>query len=74
MAEGLDEARRKLDDEYGRRRDMTEADVDALLARCREELAKVKVPVAVHVLEALPKNPVGKIDKPALRALLAKES
>ncbi|HVK30351.1 MAG TPA: AMP-binding protein [Nocardioides sp.] len=49
-------------------------DVDALLARCREELTKVKVPVAVHVLDVLPKNPVGKIDKPALRALLAKES
>ncbi|HWJ10296.1 MAG TPA: AMP-binding protein [Nocardioides sp.] len=49
-------------------------DVEALLARCREELAKVKVPVAVHVLDTLPKNPVGKIDKPALRARLAKES
>ncbi len=48
-------------------------DVDALLARCREELTKVKVPVAVHVLDVLPKNPVGKIDKPALRARLAGE-
>ena len=46
-------------------------DVDALLARCRSELTKIKVPVAVHVLEALPKNPVGKIDKPALRARLS---
>ncbi len=43
-------------------------DVDGLLARCRAELTKVKVPVAVHVLDALPKNPVGKIDKPTLRA------
>jgi long-chain acyl-CoA synthetase len=49
-------------------------DVDDLLARCRTELAKIKVPVAIHVLDALPKNPVGKIDKPALRAQLAKES
>lgn len=49
-------------------------DVDAVLARCREQLTKVKVPVAVHVLDVLPKNPVGKIDKPALRARLAKES
>ncbi|HWJ67043.1 MAG TPA: AMP-binding protein [Nocardioides sp.] len=49
-------------------------DVDALLARCARELTKLKVPVAVHVLDALPKNPVGKIDKPALRARLAKES
>lgn len=46
-------------------------DVDALLARCAAELTKIKVPVALHVLEALPKNPVGKIDKPALRARLA---
>ena len=29
-------------------------------------LTKIKVPVAIHVLDALPKNPVGKIDKPAL--------
>ncbi|MFJ9315044.1 class I adenylate-forming enzyme family protein [Pimelobacter simplex] len=48
-----------------------EIDVDALLARCREELTKIKVPVAVHVLDVLPKNPVGKIDKPALRARAA---
>ncbi|WGY01116.1 AMP-binding protein [Nocardioides sp. QY071] len=46
-------------------------DVDALLVRCRSELAKIKVPVALHVLDALPKNPVGKIDKPALRARLS---
>ncbi|WGX97919.1 class I adenylate-forming enzyme family protein [Nocardioides sp. L-11A] len=49
----------------------TTIDVDALLARCREELAKIKVPVALQVLDALPKNPVGKIDKPALRARLS---
>lgn len=48
-----------------------EVDVDAVLARCRAELTKVKVPVAVHVLDVVPKNPVGKIDKPALRARLA---
>lgn len=46
-------------------------DVDALLERCRAELAKVKVPVAIHVVEDLLKNPVGKIDKPGLRAALA---
>ncbi|KRB77957.1 AMP-dependent synthetase [Nocardioides sp. Root190] len=46
-------------------------DTDALLARCREDLTKIKVPVAVHVLESLPKNPVGKIDKPGLRTRLA---
>ncbi|HWU23602.1 MAG TPA: AMP-binding protein [Nocardioides sp.] len=48
-------------------------DVDVLTERCREKLTKIKVPVAIHVLEALPKNPVGKIDKPALRARLAGE-
>jgi acyl-CoA synthetase (AMP-forming)/AMP-acid ligase II len=48
-------------------------DVDAVLAHTREQLTKIKVPVAVHVLDALPKNPVGKIDKPALRARLAGE-
>ena len=33
-------------------------------------LARSKVPKAVTFVEALPKNPVGKIDKPALRATL----
>lgn len=44
---------------------------ESLLAFCREHLTRVKVPVAVHVVEALPKNPVGKIDKPTLRRQLA---
>ena len=39
-----------------------------LLALCRGNLTKVKVPVAVNIVRALPKNPVGKTDKPALRA------
>lgn len=46
-------------------------DVDELRTLCAERLTKVKNPVAVHVLDSLPKNPVGKIDKPALRARLA---
>jgi long-chain acyl-CoA synthetase len=46
-----------------------ELDVDELIARCRENLTKIKVPVAIHVLDALPKNPVGKVDKPTLRTL-----
>jgi len=46
-----------------------EVSVDALLERCRDQLTRVKVPVAIHVLDALPKNPVGKIDKPHLRTL-----
>jgi O-succinylbenzoate-CoA ligase len=46
-----------------------ELDVEQLVQVCRDNLTKVKVPVAVHVLTELPKNPVGKIDKPALRAI-----
>ncbi|MGW5466069.1 class I adenylate-forming enzyme family protein [Streptomyces sp. NPDC003996] len=42
-------------------------DVDDLLKRCQDQLTRFKVPVGVRVLEALPKNPIGKIDKPALR-------
>ncbi|GAA2090730.1 AMP-binding protein [Aeromicrobium tamlense] len=43
---------------------------DDVLAHCRRELTRVKVPAAVDVVEALPKNPVGKIDKPTLRRLV----
>ncbi len=39
-----------------------------LLALCRGNLTKIKIPVAINIVPALPKNPVGKIDKPALRA------
>ncbi len=41
---------------------------DELLALCRGNLTKIKIPVAINIVPALPKNPVGKIDKPALRA------
>ena len=46
-------------------------DTDALLARLRERLASFKVPKSVHVIDALPRNALGKIEKPKLRALLA---
>ncbi|KAB2586091.1 AMP-dependent synthetase [Rhodococcus erythropolis] len=39
-----------------------------LLEHCRRDLAKIKLPVAIDIVEQLPKNPVGKIDKPGLRA------
>ena len=42
----------------------------ALLAAVRERLASFKVPKEIHVLESLPRNAMGKIDKPALRRLL----
>ena len=47
-----------------------ELDLDELIARCRENLTKIKVPVAIHVLDELPKNAVGKVDKPSLRTLI----
>jgi long-chain acyl-CoA synthetase len=43
---------------------------DLLLEHCRAHLARTKVPVSVDLVEALPRNPVGKIDKPALRRSL----
>ena len=41
-----------------------------LVGHCRGSLARVKVPVSVVVTESLPKNPVGKIDKPRLRSFI----
>ena len=38
-----------------------------LLAHCRENLASYKVPASIALVAALPKTPVGKIDKKALR-------
>ena len=40
-----------------------------LLAYCRAHLTRVKVPVSITIVDALPKNPVGKIDQPTLRTL-----
>lgn len=45
-----------------------------LLAHCRTGLTKIKVPVGLEIVDALPRNPVGKIDKPALRRLLAERT
>jgi long-chain acyl-CoA synthetase len=39
-----------------------------LVAHCRESLARIKVPVSIFLTDALPRNPVGKIDKRKLRA------
>ncbi|WP_253789454.1 class I adenylate-forming enzyme family protein [Nocardia amikacinitolerans] len=43
----------------------------SLLEHCGVSLARVKLPVAIHLTEELPRNPVGKIDKRKLRALTA---
>ncbi len=42
--------------------------VEDLLALCRGNLTKIKIPTAIHIVPELPKNALGKIDKPALRA------
>ena len=43
-----------------------DADVtsEALLDHCRALLTRAKVPVEIVVVDSLPKNPVGKVDKP----------
>ncbi|MFD9669702.1 class I adenylate-forming enzyme family protein [Rhodococcus sp. NPDC059968] len=38
-----------------------------LTEHLRGMLTKVKLPVAIYIVNALPRNPVGKIDKPGLR-------
>ena len=45
-----------------------------VLEHCRASLTRVKVPVDVDIVDALPKNPVGKLDKPALRQRLQPDS
>ena len=49
-------------------------DSEALLATLRERLASFKVPKAVHVIEKIPRNALGKIEKPRLREQLAEKS
>ena len=43
---------------------------DAVIDHCRGRLTRVKVPAEVTITPELPKNPVGKIDKPRLRSSL----
>ncbi len=48
-------------------RDGSELTADDLAERCSEHLARYKQPVAIELVDELPKNPVGKIDKPTIR-------
>ena len=41
---------------------------EGLKRLCQEKLAAAKVPAAIHVREAMPRNAAGKVDKLALRA------
>ena len=43
-------------------------DIDNVIAYCRERLARYKVPKRFSVVDALPRLPVGKVDRAALRA------
>jgi long-chain acyl-CoA synthetase len=43
---------------------------DELLEHCRRHLTRVKVPERIEIVDGLPKNPVGKTDKPTLRRSL----
>lgn len=38
-----------------------------LLEHCRAGLAKIKVPERIYIVDDLPRNPVGKVDKPKMR-------
>ncbi|SDI16971.1 Acyl-CoA synthetase (AMP-forming)/AMP-acid ligase II [Actinokineospora alba] len=42
-------------------------ELDGLKARCATSLSGYKRPKSIHILEALPKNAVGKLDKKSLR-------
>ena len=49
-------------------------DIDQIRAHLTNSLAKYKLPVEITILDELPKNPVGKFDKPSLRKKLAADS
>jgi fatty-acyl-CoA synthase len=49
-------------------RDDATATGDVLLEHCRAQLARFKVPKAIVFLDALPRNPSGKVLKRELRA------
>jgi malonyl-CoA/methylmalonyl-CoA synthetase len=46
-------------------------DLAALRAWAKERLAPYKVPTALRIVDALPRNPMGKVVKPDLRSLFA---
>ncbi|GAA1054058.1 class I adenylate-forming enzyme family protein [Dietzia natronolimnaea] len=49
----------------------TDVTEDDLLEAARDRITKIKLPAAIHFVDELPRNPVGKIDKPSLRRVAA---
>ena len=62
-----DEYRGELPVAYVALRPGARASEDDLVAHCRANLARYKIPAQIRIVEALPKTSVGKIDKNALR-------
>lgn len=56
------------------RRPGSAVDEETLLDHCRALLSRFKIPVGIAFVDEIPKNPVGKIDKPTLRATLSASS
>ncbi len=54
-------------------KDERQISADALLKFCGEQLIKYKLPSQISLMVSLPKTPVGKIDKNALRNINRKE-
>lgn len=52
------------------RRQGATVDEEELLEHCRGLLSRYKLPVHIAFVDELPKNPVGKIDKPTLRTVV----
>ena len=50
---------------------VAEADTAELLAHCKERLTAVKVPSAIHVLDAIPRTPTGKVQRRRVAAHVA---
>ena len=63
-----DDARGELPIAYVETEGSREIDLDSVLATLRARLASFKVPREMTVVDELPRNAMGKIDKPALRA------
>ncbi len=69
-----DESRGELPIAFVELRDGESFDEAALRSWCREHLAQFKVPREIRLLEALPRNPTGKIQRRALTALVVLSS